>query len=138
MAKDSSWDVQSGVFTALCANQNLTSLLADGVNSICDHVAQGSAFPYIVLGESDNAELAGNALEHNSSINIYSKSAGMNEVKQIMSAIYETLHNKDFTIPNNRLVLCLIQNSSARVAGDGKTRLGLQSFKIITEQSDEV
>jgi len=134
MSADSSWDVQSAVFAVLSGNAALTSLLANGANSVCDHVPQGTAFPYIAIGETNTAEIEGGAFSVIFSIHTYSKSSGMNETKQIMSAIYDCLHDADFAIPNQNLVLCLMQSSSAELESDGKTRHGIQQFKIITEE----
>jgi len=53
MSVDSSWNVQTGVFNRLTAASALTAQLAAGAGSVLDHVPQGTAFPYLVLGEME-------------------------------------------------------------------------------------
>lgn len=136
MSADSSWDVQTGVFTCLTGNAALTALLADGGNSVLDHVPSGTVFPYVVLGESQLRllETQGNS---GSAITLvlhsYSRSAGMKELKNIMSRIYEALHYTSFTVPNQTLVLCQCLGAESVLEEDGLTRHGIQRFQIICE-----
>lgn len=134
MSQNSIWDVQSAIFATLAADSNVTSLLADGANSIYDHVLANANFPYIALGESSAREIEGGAFEVNINVHSYSKSSGMNEVKQIMTAIFDCLHNAEFNIPNHNLIMCVMEASTARLEGDGKTRHSSQQFSIITEE----
>lgn len=136
MSADSSWDVQSGVFTLLTQTSALTALLADGAGSILDHVPAGTAFPYVVLGEThclpmDSQCFSGN--EVTLTLHIYSRGAGMQETRGIMAAVYDALHNADFVVPNQVLVLCQSIESATGLEDDGLTRHGLQRFRIITE-----
>lgn len=133
MSQNSIWDVQSALFAQLTSNNNLIALLVDGANSVYDHVLSGAAFPYIVFGESNAREIEGGAFEVTITIHSYSKSSGMNEVKQIMTAIYDCLHDAEFNIPNHNLIMCLMEASNARLEADGKTHYGVQQFSVITE-----
>jgi len=116
MSADSCWDVQTGVFTCLTENTTLTTLLADGADSVLDHVPAGTAFPYIVIGESQSKPLDGQCVSGNDMIltlHIYGRHSGMQEIRRIMSAIYDALHTVSFTVPNQILVLSgfrLLQN----------------------------
>jgi len=134
MSQDSSWEVQSAIFHVLTNNANLTSLLAEEVNSVCDHVLSNAIFPYIVIGESSGSEFECGGFAVNITIHSYSKTAGMSEIKQIMAETYNALNNQEFNIPNHKLILCLMQSSNVKLAGDGKTRHGVQQFRIITEE----
>jgi len=136
MSVDSVWDIQTAVFARLSSDTNLTALLADGAGGVRDHVPPATAFPYLVIGEtrSKPMDMVGySGYESYLTIHVYSRSAGMNETRQIMAAVYDRLHNADFSIPSQHLVLCQLQQSEARLEVDGKTRHGSQQFQIITE-----
>lgn len=136
MSADSVWDVQTAIFSRLSSSSALTSFLTDGADGVRDHVLPSTAFPYVVIGETrskpfDMAVWSG--YEVFFTIHIYSRSAGMNETRQIMEAVYNSLHNAEFNVPNQHLVLCQLQQSETRLEADGKTRHGIQQFRIITE-----
>ncbi|MFH1158060.1 MAG: DUF3168 domain-containing protein [Pseudomonadota bacterium] len=136
MSVDSCWDVQTGVFTRLTGNTALTALLANGANSVLDHVPAGTAFPYIVIGESMSKPLGGQRVSGNDmtlTIHSYSRGSGMQEIRGIMSAVYDALHTVSFTVPNQILVLCQCVDSGTGLENDGMTRHGVQRFQIITE-----
>lgn len=136
MSADSSWDVQTGVFTHLTAAGALTALLADGAGSILDHVPAGTAFPYLVIGETSARPLDGHAASGNEimlTLHTYSRASGMQQARSIMAAVYTALHEADFTVPNQALALCRCIGSEAALEADGLTRHGIQHFRIITE-----
>jgi hypothetical protein len=136
MSADSLWDVQTGVFNRLTVTSAVTSLLANGANSVLDHVPAGTAFPYIVLGETrslpmDTQRVIGNDVTL--TLHTYSRGAGMQQARHIMAAIYDALHNAVFAVPNQTLILCQCLDTETRLETDGLTRHGLQRFRIITE-----
>lgn len=136
MSADSSWDVQAGVFTRLTGVSAVTSLLAGGAAGVLDHVPEGTAFPYIVIGEASSQPLDSQGSSGNDvtvAIHTYSRGIGMKEVKNIMSAVDDALHDISFTVPNQILVLCQRLESQAVLEDDGQTRHGIQHFQIITE-----
>ena len=136
MSADSCWDVQTGVFTCLTENAALIDLLANGADSVLDHVPVGTAFPYIVIGESQSKPLDGQRVSGNDMIltlHIYGRGCGMQEIRRIMSAIYDALHTVSFAVPNQILVLCQYVDSETVLEDDGMTRHGIQRFQIITE-----
>ncbi|MCK4945417.1 MAG: DUF3168 domain-containing protein [Alphaproteobacteria bacterium] len=136
MSADSCWDVQTGVFTCLTGNTALIAFLADGADSVLDYVPTGTAFPYIVIGESQSKPLDGQRVSGNDmtlTIHTYGRGSGMQEIRRIMSAIYDALHTVSFTVPNQILVLCQCVDSETRLEDDGVTRHGVQRFQIITE-----
>jgi hypothetical protein len=140
MSADSLWDVQSGVYTALTGTAALTVLLADGAGSILDHVPTGTAFPYVVLGAAQSVPLDTQGVSGNEvtlTIDIYSDASGMKELRQVMSQIYDALHNADFAVPNQVLVQCRCLGSETGLEPDvpqnAIVRHGAQRFRIITE-----
>jgi hypothetical protein len=136
MSSDSNWTVQAGVFSQLTGTPALTALLAAGAGGIFDHVPAGAAFPYVVLGEMassplDTAGVSGN--EISLAIHAYSRKTGMQQVRAIMQAVYDSLHDADFAVTGQSLVLCRCKGSSTQLGDDGLTRHGTQHFRIITE-----
>jgi len=136
MSADSSWDVQSGVYTLLTTTSALTALLAAGAGSILDHVPAGTAFPYVVLGETHCRPMDSHAFSGNEvtlTLHTYSRGVGMQETRSIMAAMYDALHNADFAVPNQVLVLCQSIESTTALEDDGLTRHGVQRFRLVTE-----
>jgi len=144
MSADSLWDVQNGVYATLTSTSALTALLANGAGSILDYVPTGTAFPYVVLGAAQSLPLDTQGVSGNEvtlTIDTYSRATGMDELRHIMSQIYDALHNASFTVPNQVLVQCQCLGSSTGVEADGMgkfqqnavVRHGVQRFRIITE-----
>ncbi len=136
MSADSSWAVQTGVYARLTGTTAITDLLPQGASSILDHVPAGTEPPYIVMSEIqarpfDTQRVSGN--EVTLTIHTYSRAAGMQEVRSIMTAIHAALHQASFSVPNQTLVLCQCTGSAVQLEGDGLTRQGVQRFQIITE-----
>lgn len=134
MPQDSLWPVQAAIYGVLAAAPALTALLAEGGSSVFDHVPQGSAFPYIVLGESAAQPLetqTGGGYDTTLDIHTYSRALGMKEAKAVMAAISDCLHGQDFAIAGQRLVFCRLTSQTLRQ--EGETRHGVQRFRIITE-----
>ncbi len=144
MSADSLWDVQTGVYALLTTTPALTALLANGAAGILDHAPAGTAFPYVLLGAAasqpdDTQGFSGN--EVTLTIDTYSRSAGMEETRKIMSAIFDALHNAVFAVPHQVLVQCQCAGSATAVEADGLRRYeqnalvrhGTQKFRIITE-----
>jgi hypothetical protein len=144
MSADSLWDVQTGVYTRLTGTSGLTALLANGAGSILDHVPTGTAFPYVVLGTAQSVPLDTQGVSGNEvtlTIDAYSRATGMDELRHIMSQIYNALHNASFTVPNQVLVQCQCLGSETALEADGLGRYeqnavvrhGAQRFRIVTE-----
>jgi hypothetical protein len=136
MPQDSSWAVQAAVYSRLCADAGLTALLAAGVDSVFDHVPQGSAFPYIALGNLSARPMetqGGGGYDITLDIHCYSRALGMKEARGIMSAIAAVLHDADFSVSGQNLILCRMTEQETTLEPDGETRHGLQRFTIITE-----
>lgn len=138
MPRPNTWNVQAGIYTCLAATSNLTDLLADGTQSVCDHVPAGAVFPYIVIGDMSSRPLDTQRYqgrETTATIHSYSRAAGMKELKSIMIAVQEALHDVDFSVNDETLVLCQEISSDNFLDSDGETRHGVQRFRIITEHA---
>ncbi len=140
MSALSLWDVQSGVYSRLTGHAALTALLPAGANGIFDHVPQQTAFPYVAIGETASRPLdtqGGHGHDTSLSIHVYTRSAGMRDLRRIMAAAYDALHDADFTVPDQVLALCRCQSIESAIEGDGITRHGILRFRIITEPAED-
>lgn len=136
MPQDSTGAVQAAVYSRLAVTSALTGLLATGAGSVRDHVPEDALFPYIVLGETagrPHETQAGGGLELEMTLHIYSRGEGMKELKSIMTEVHTALHDADFSVTDQTLVLCRLLSSETFLENDGLTRHGVQRFRIITE-----
>lgn len=138
MGADSQWAVQQAVYSALSNASALTSQLAAGDDSIFDHVPEDSAFPYITIFETTAQPFdtqVGNGMDMIIGIHSWSRYRGEKEIKNIMAAVYDALHDTALTITGHTHILTRFLNSQAVMDPDGLTRHGVQQFRIITEPS---
>lgn len=127
------WDVQTGIYSKLSGDSTVTDLLADA-DSVYDHVPQDSVFPYITIGEVDSADFSTKDFqgqEHEIKIKVWSRYRGEKEVKQIMEAVYDSLHLQSITMSSNDLILLRFMDAEARLESDGLTRLGEITFRVL-------
>jgi hypothetical protein len=107
-------------------------------------VPTGTAFPYVVLGAAQSVPMDTQGVSGNEvtlTIDTYSRAAGMDEARHIMSQIYDALHNASFMVPNQVLVQCQCLDSATALEADGMGRYaqnaivrhGQQRFRIVTE-----
>lgn len=136
MPQDSAWAVQAALYTRLCAASAVTALLAAGAGSVFDHVPPGSAFPYIALGDMAAQPLetqTGGGHDITLDIHVFSRAPGMKETRAIMAALSALLHEQDFAVTGQNLILCRMAAQDTRLEADGETRHGTQRYRIITE-----
>lgn len=139
----------SALFTRLTSYAPLTAQLAThnyggGITlpAVYDEVPQAadgavaSAFPYVRIGtfsrdENDtDTELGfiGTLMIHT-----WSRSAGMKQAEAIMDAIYDALHFYDLTVSGYGVSTIHQEFAEVMLDSDGKTRHGVQRFRIILE-----
>lgn len=126
---------QSVLYTAL--NGNVAGW------TIYDHVpfepegAPGSNFPFIALGDNDaepwdNDSDLGNVIRVN--IHFWSRYLGRKEVNEGMDAVYGLLHRAALTSAGYKIVDSLMEFSNVDVLPDGKTRHGIQRFRLTIQE----
>ena len=85
---------QIAIFNILNNDSTLDTLV--GNNRIYDEVPQGSAYPYIEIGDEttiDGGVKDKDGQEFTQTIHIWSRYRGSKEVKEIAERIYTLLHN---------------------------------------------
>ncbi|MDD9901048.1 MAG: DUF3168 domain-containing protein [Alphaproteobacteria bacterium] len=131
------WDVQAAVHGVLAADTALTTQLASGANSVCDHVPQDHSFPYISFGEMrlTAEETQGfSGMETVMAIEAYSRAAGGKELEHILAAVHAALDDASFVVTGQTLVMCRHVDTAVS-APDGDVRRGTIRFRIVTEPS---
>ena len=103
---------------------------------VYDNAPQGSSFPYITIGE---ANLTDNDTDSTQNVYIsyvihtWSRADGRKEIKTIMGEIYSALHLTKFSESGYSFTENYFLSSDSFVETDGKTRHGVQTFKLTME-----
>ena len=135
MSADSQWPLQQAVYSALTGDPAVQGLLGNPAR-VFDHVPQGSAFPYLVIGEVsvtpfDTKTEAG--LDQRLTIHTWSRYRGRKETKDIMAAVLAVLDGQSLAVSGHTLVLLGFEFATAVVDDDGLTRHGVQRFRALTQ-----
>ena len=129
-----SWSLQQSIFAALTADVALTALL--GAGRIFDDVPQGSALPYLTLGQStarDWSTVTDDGTEHILTLHVWSNARGKKQAHEILGAVRSALHDRPLTLAGHRLINLRHEFSEARRDPDGETIHGLARFRAVTE-----
>lgn len=132
---DASFDLQTVIY------QTLDGASISGVVKVVDHPIDkptDSDYPFIEIADtqiipndaSDGAGGTDKGQDEYIDIHVWSRYHGKKEVKQIMGAIYSLLHHQSLVVPGRSSAYCWLDNALVRNDKDGKTRQGIQTFKI--------
>ena len=136
MTADSQEAMQAALLSALRGDGEFTASLAEGADSVLDHVAAGSAYPYVVIGEARTAGFdckTEDGMEQQLTLHTWSRYQGMLEAKRIMAAIVAALDRASLDLAGHRLVLLRFEFSEVLLDPDGITRHGVQRFRALTQ-----
>ena len=132
------WSLQQSIFSALTADAALTSLL--GGTRIYDDVPQGTALPYLTLGQTTERDWStgsdpgtDNGSEHILTLHVWSNAKGKKQAHDIIGAIRSALHDQPLTLTGHRLINLRHEFSEARPDPDGATIHGIARFRAVTE-----
>lgn len=125
--------LQKAVYERLTASASLAEHLGNPPR-VFDAPPPAAPFPYAVIGEASLSKIAGHdAVAHDFRIEIFSRHAGRREVKLVIDAIVQVLHEADFPVEGARLVNCRFVFGDIFRAEDGETFRGLMRFRCVTE-----
>lgn len=122
-------ETQRAIYEALTGSAPLMAL----ITGVYDHVDQGTEYPYVVIGEDPATEWdtdTEQGAEQLVTIHSWSRERGRLETKQILEAIYETLHRQTLTINDAIFYSCFWESSDSFMDPDGETRHGIIRFRI--------
>jgi hypothetical protein len=128
------WSLQQSIFAALTADAALTALIGPG--RIYDDVPQGSALPYLTLGQStarDWSTATSDGTEHILTLHVWSNAKGKKQAHEVLAAVRSALHDQPLTLAGHRLVNLRHEFSEARRSPDGETIHGTARFRAVTE-----
>ena len=122
--------VQKAIYEALTGSPALMGM----VTGVYDHVDQGTAFPYVVIGEDaasewdTDTEVGADSLL---TIHIWTEYKGKQQVKDIQEVIYSILHRAELTIQDAIFYGLDWQFSDSFLEPDGETRHGVMRFRLL-------
>lgn len=92
-----------------------------------------SGFPFVVIGDdtltSDEADDVIGA-QVTVTLHFWSRAAGMKQVKDLMGEAFGRLHRAQLTAQGFKVIDCLREFSTVSVGPDGKTRHGVQRYRL--------
>ena len=125
--------VQTAVFTKLDNDAPLKA----AVTGVFDDVKQGTAFPYVVIGEDNHASVDTDDVLGNQVaivIHTWSRSGGRKETKIIQGLIYDALHRASLIYAGFDFISITQINSESFLDADGHTRHGIQTFNLLIDK----
>ena len=128
------WELQRAIFSALKVDAGLKAEIGDPAR-IYDDPPEDAAFPYLTIGEARARDWPGvdGGLEHEVRLHAFSRYAGRREVKRIMSAAYDALHEASLTLTGHHLVNIRFVFGDAFRRQDGETYQAAMRFRAVTQ-----
>ena len=129
---DHSFELQKTIYSTLNSDSTIKNTYSATVH---DHVAQGTDFPYIVIGEETMSDASSTKdidfNEFTLTIHIFSRNRGRKETKNIMARIYALLHKANLSITGATHVNTRFEFADVIKEQDGLTYHGVQRFRTI-------
>ena len=123
---DYSVAVQTAVYNALNGNSSLTS----AVTGIYDFVPEDTSFPYVKVGDQtmvDDGTKDKKGSDFTLIVHTFSRYRGSKEIKEIMSLVYDILHESSLTV-SGTMNNMRFEFSDIIKESDGLTTHGVQRF----------
>ena len=122
------------VFNALDQSSTLQNLVTD----VYDFVPEGTAFPYVKIGEQtmvDNGTKNKQGTDFTIEVHTFSRYRGSVEIKNIMSVVYDILHESSLSVSGADLINMRFEFSDIIKENDGLTTHGVQRFRVFVLSS---
>ena len=131
---DASLSLQRAIYAHLLADAGVKALIGDPAR-VYDDPPVGAVFPYLTLGEAKTRTLAGveGGVEHDIRLYAFSKYAGRLEIKQIMGAAYDALHDAALALQDHQLISLRFVFGDAFRRIDGETYQAVSRFRAVTQ-----
>ena len=128
------WELQKAVYQTLSADAAIKAEVGDPAR-IFDDPPPDAVFPYLTLGEARASDWKGveGGLEHDLRLYVFSRYAGRREVKRILSAVYDALHDAALTLSGHDLIHIRFVFADAFRRTDGETYQGVARFRAVTQ-----
>ena len=122
--------LQTTVYNALLGSSPLTTKL--GGNNIYDFVPENTAFPYVKIGDQtmvDDGTKTKKGTDFTLMIHTFSRYRGSKEIKEIMSLVYDVLHESSLSV-SGAMNNMRFEFSDIIKENDGLTTHGVQRFRV--------
>ena len=126
--------LQQTVFNALDQSSTLQNLVTD----VYDFVPESTAFPYVKIGEQtmvDDGTKDKKGSDFTIEVHTFSRYRGSVEIKNIMSVVYDILHESSLSVSGASLVNMRFEFSDTIKENDGLTTHGVQRFRAFVLSS---
>ena len=126
--------LQQTVFNALDQSSTLQNLVTD----VYDFVPESTAFPYVKIGEQtmvDNGTKNKQGTDFTIEVHTFSRYRGSVEIKNIMSVVYDILHESSLSVSGADLINMRFEFSDIIKENDGLTTHGVQRFRVFVLSS---
>lgn len=118
------------VFDALGADAGVQALLGFPPR-IYEHVPDGTAFPYLVIGGGATLEAGtdtGQGSFHRLVFHVWSRERGLSQCRAVTDAIHAVLHEAALALPGRALTYLRFEGSDVLREPDGRTFHGVIRF----------
>lgn len=128
------WDLQTAIYA------ELVSASIPGVSRIVDTKItdpKGSDFPFIEIGEMQSIQddvSCHDGTQDVFDIHIWSRYRGQREVKQLMGAVHDALHNTTLTVSGLASCFAFVEGQRVITDPDGLTRHGVVTIRIYSRK----
>ena len=132
-----SFELQKSVFGVL-NSANITDAAGSAITGVFDDVPEGTAYPYIVVGEESSNNISTKSLdmhEHTLTIHTWSQYRGLKEIKVIIAQIYDNLNDVSLSVSGGQAVNMKQEFLTTLVDADGITRHGIMRFRAVVSDS---
>ena len=132
-----SWELQKTVFSALNSG-NITDYDSTAITGVFDDVPQGTAYPYIVVGEETAIDVSSkdrDIFEHTLTVHVWSQYRGRRDIKVIMKQVHDILHDSSLTVSGGSMVNMRQEFQTTLLEGDGITRHGVIRFRAVVSDT---
>ena len=122
-------ELQKAVYDKLSASAELTAIVGARVY---DDAPQGTAFPYVAIGDDmttmwdDDCKAGFSALI---TVHGFSRYQGRKQAKAMGAAVYNALHNAKLTTASFYSAACAFDTESTIIEADGVTRHVVTRFR---------
>jgi uncharacterized protein DUF3168 len=128
------WELQRAIYQRLAADPALQAEIGNPAR-IYDDAPPEAVFPYLIVGEARASDWNGvdGGMEHDVKLYAFSRYAGRREVKRIMGAVYDTLHEAALTLSGHQLINIRFVFGDVFRRQDSETYQGVVRFRAVTQ-----
>ena len=132
-----SWNLQKALYSRLNGG-SITDENDDAITGVFDDVPEGTAYPYVVMGEETATNIGvkdKDMHEYTQTIHVWSQYRGLRDVKEIMEQIYTLLNDYSITVSGASAITLRHEFQTVLLEDDGITRHGIMRFRVVVSDN---